>query len=269
MTTRPLRSTALLCSLCLTAAACQSSSPEPAEPEPKAAEPGPAKPAPAPPTPPPEGYVAHLADALAAVASGSAIATATPPAYGCSVKYADAGEPATAELGKPAPAFSLPDLTGDQVALADFAGKTVVLEWFNPGCPFVQYAHGEGPLSDLAARTVSDQVVWLAINSGAPGKQGHGVQANQEAAATWSMSHPILVDEDGTVGRAYGAKTTPQMFVIDAEGAVVYMGALDNAPFGKVEGTRQAYVEQALGQLAAGQPITVGSTKPYGCSVKY
>jgi peroxiredoxin len=185
---------------------------------------------------PAASYQGHLKEALTQLASGAAIATASPPAYGCSVKYADAGEPPTATLGDPAPAFSLPDLDGKTVSLADFAGKTVVLEWFNPDCPFVKYAHGEGPLATLAAEQTKGGVVWIAINSGAAGKQGTGVERNREAAKEWKLEHPILLDEDGKVGHAYGATSTPHMFVIDAGGKLVYAGGLDNAPLGRVDG---------------------------------
>jgi peroxiredoxin len=182
------------------------------------------------------GYQAHVRDALAQLASGAAIATASPKPYGCGVKYADAGDPPSATIGEPAPGFSLPDLDGKTVSLADFAGKTVVLEWFNPDCPFVKYAHTEGPLAAMAVEQSEAGVVWLAINSGAPGKQGAGVERNREAAAEWKMSHPILLDEDGKVGHAYGATTTPHMFVIDGAGKLVYAGGLDNAPLGRVDG---------------------------------
>ena len=173
-------------------------------------------------------------------------------------------------VGQPAPDFSLPDLNGETVTLSDLKGKTVVLEWFNPGCPFVKYAHDDGPLDTLAAKhTSSPEVVWLAINSSAEGKQGHGLEVNKVAAAEWEMSHPILLDASGDVGHRYGAKTTPQMFIIDASGKVAYAGALDNAPFGKVEGELTDFVSGALSDLAAGKPATPDHTKPYGCSVKY
>ncbi len=171
--------------------------------------------------------------------------------------------------GSAAPDFTLPDLDGATHSLSAFRGKTVVLEWFNPGCPFVKHAHGDGPLSDQAAR-YKDDVVWIAINSGAPGKQGHGVEANKKAAADWSMDHLVLIDEAGDVGRAYGARTTPQMFVIDAGGTIRYAGALDNAPLGKVEGGALVnYVDAALAALAAGETVAEDFKKPYGCSVKY
>ncbi len=173
------------------------------------------------------------------------------------------------EVGKPAPDFTLSDLSGNEVQLSALKGKTVVLEWFNPGCPYVVYAHGEGPLTDLAAKRSSDSVVWLAINSGAPGKQGNGLDVNKQAVADWKIGHPVLLDESGDVGRLYGAKTTPQMFVIDTEGTVQYAGALDNAPFGKVEGDRVDYMDNALAAVVAGKPVQTTHTKSYGCSVKY
>jgi peroxiredoxin len=184
----------------------------------------------------PEGYVAYFGDALKAAIASQAVATAETKAWGCGVKYAGADQPATAKLGEAAPAFSLPDLDGKQVALADFAGKTVVLEWFNPDCPFVKYAHGEGGPLRTMAKEQGDSVVWLAINSGAPGKQGAGAERNREAKQEYAIDHAILLDEAGTVGRAYGATNTPHMFVIDPSGKLVYAGALDNAPMGKVKG---------------------------------
>jgi peroxiredoxin len=174
-----------------------------------------------------------------------------------------------ASVGAPAPDFSLSDLDGKAVKLSDYKGKTVVLEWFNPGCPFVKYAHAGGPLDDLAAKRTSDEMVWLAINSSAPEKQGHGVETNREAAKSWKISHPILLDEDGTVGRLYGAKTTPQMFIVDAKGTLIYGGALDNSPMGKSTGSAANYIVDALDAVAAGSPIKISETKPYGCSVKY
>jgi len=187
---------------------------------------------------------------------------------GCTVSSASQPAPSAA-VGQAAPAFTLTDLHGAEVSLADFTGKTVVLEWFNPGCPFVKYAHGEGPLASQAAKTVSDEVVWLAVNSGAPGKEGHGLKTNRDAAAEWNMSHPVLIDEDGAVGRLYGAVTTPHMYVIDPTGTLVYRGALDNRPLGKGGGTTNNFVALALADLAASQPVGTSDTKPYGCSVKY
>lgn len=185
-----------------------------------------------------------------------------------------AAGPTPAELvGKPAPDFTLPDLDGKTVALSAFKGKTVVLEWFNPRCPFVVAAHTKGSLIDAAKRHTDAGVVWLAVNSGAPGKQGHEVAENQDGAKTFAMAHPILRDVDGKVGRAYGATNTPNLFVIDGAGVVRYAGAVDNSPDGEGKspegGTLVRYVDAALADLAAGRAVATPHTKPYGCSVKY
>jgi peroxiredoxin len=179
----------------------------------------------------------------------------------------------SAVVGKPAPDFTLKDLAGKPVKLASFKGKVVVLEWFNPGCPFVQRAHSVGSLVDAAKRNTKNGVVWLAINSGAPGKQGNDLAVNTEAAKTWSLAHPILRDETGTVGKAYGATNTPNMFVINKTGTVVYAGAIDNSPDGEgksPDGDKLVnHVDAALGDLAAGRAVQTAVTKPYGCGVKY
>ncbi len=134
----------------------------------------------------------------------------------------------------------------------------------------MQYAHRDGPLADQASRVAAEGVAWVAINSGAPGKQGHGVEANAAAVAEWSMSHPVLIDEDGAVGKAYDAKTTPHMYVIDKDGVLVYRGAIDNQPRGGgAPGAGRNFVDAALADLAAGRRISQAETKPYGCSVKY
>ncbi len=176
-------------------------------------------------------------------------------------------------IGKPAPAFTLKDLDGNEVALASFKGKPVVLEWFNPQCPYVKKAHGQGSLVGTAKKHTDAGAVWLAINSGAPGKQGHDPAVNAEAVKTWSLSHPVLRDEDGAVGHAYGATNTPNMYVIDAAGVLVYAGAIDNSPDGEgatpAGGTLVNHVDAALADLAAGRPVATPSTEPYGCGVKY
>lgn len=173
--------------------------------------------------------------------------------------------------GQPAATFVLPDTSGKTHDLAALKGKTVVLEWFNPDCPFVKYAYGEqGPIPALERRWQGESLVWLRINSGAPGKQGAGAPRNAQAIADWSLNGPVLLDETGAVGKRYGAKTTPQMVVIDPTGVVVYNGALDNAPMGKAEtAARLDYVDGALTSLAAGEDVDPASTRPYGCSVKY
>jgi peroxiredoxin len=178
---------------------------------------------------------------------------------------------AEAVVGQAAPDFTLTDVTGASHTLSAYKGKTVVLEWFNPDCPFVKYAHGPGgPLVGMPKTWIDQGVVWLAINSGAEGKQGAGKERNAAAIGEYAMVNPVLIDGDGAVGRRYAAKTTPHMFIVDAQGVLVYDGALDNAPLGKVEAEpRQDHVITALTALAAGQPVAQGRTQPYGCSVKY
>jgi peroxiredoxin len=178
-----------------------------------------------------------------------------------------------ADLGKPAPDFTLKDLDGKVHKLSDYRGKTVVLEWFNPGCPYVVAAHTKGSLVDLAQKQSKEGVVWLAVNSGAPGKQGHGVEVNKAAAKAWSMAYPILVDESGAVGKAYGATNTPHMFVVSKDGTLAYKGAIDNSPDAE-RGSPQGgvlveYVSVAVEDLGAGKPVRTAMTKAYGCGVKY
>jgi peroxiredoxin len=178
-----------------------------------------------------------------------------------------------AKVGAPAPHFSLPDVDGKKMELSDFRGKTVVLEWFNPDCPYVKAAHTKGSLTDSAKRNMARGVVWLAVNSAAKGRQGWGPLKNREAAAAFGLKHPVLLDETGKVGRLYGATNTPHMFVINPEGVIVYAGAIDNAPDGDGQfptgGSLINYVEAALTDIEKGRPVGTPQTKAYGCSVKY
>lgn len=180
---------------------------------------------------------------------------------------------AGATVGKPAPDFKLKDLAGKEVSLASFKGKVVVLEWFNPGCPFVKKSHEVGSLVTTAKRHTKSGVVWLAINSGGPGKQGADPAMNTEAAKTWSLEHPILRDESGAVGKMYGATNTPHMYVVDKKGVLVYAGAIDNSPDGEGKSAQGGklinYVDAALEDVAAGKAVRTPTTKAYGCSVKY
>ncbi len=179
----------------------------------------------------------------------------------------------TADIGKPAPDFTLNDLDGHPLHLADKRGSVVVLEWFNPSCPFVNKAHTKGSLKDAAARHVPGGVVWLGVDSAAPGKQGYEPDTIRAAATRFGLTHPILRDETGAVGRAYGATNTPHMFVIDKTGTLVYAGAIDNSPDAEGEspsgGSLVNYVDAALDDLAAGRPVRTPRTKAYGCGVKY
>tara|TARA_R110002096_G_scaffold433887_3_gene653821 strand:- start:25511 stop:26167 length:657 start_codon:yes stop_codon:yes gene_type:complete len=208
---------------------------------------------------------------LALTACGASQASETPTAPVAQAEMAPETTPAdTATANAVADAnWTLTDLNGQEVSLASYQGKTVVLEWFSPTCPFIVHAHGEGPLKDMASKvTASGDVVWLAINSNSKGSAAE-LDTNKQAAADWNISHPVLMDSDGAVGRMYGAKTTPHMFVIDPAGEVVYKGALDNAPRGEAEGEYVNYVEAALGNIAAGTPVALAETKSYGCGVKY
>jgi peroxiredoxin len=180
---------------------------------------------------------------------------------------------AGAELGKPAPDFTLKDTDGKDVSLANFKGKTVVLEWFNPECPYVKAAHTKGSLVDEAKRQAKKGIVWLSINSGAAGKQGAGVEKSKAGAKGFNMENPVLVDESGTVGKAYGATNTPHVFVIDPKGVLQYRGAIDNSPDGEGQspqgGKLVNYVAAAIDDLAANRAVKTPDTKAYGCGVKY
>jgi peroxiredoxin len=214
-------------------------------------------------------WIAAGLGAIALIAVASALPTLDKEGEG--KKREEPKAEVKAVIGKPAPDFQLKDLDGKEIKLSDYKGKIVVLEWFNPECPVVIRSHGEGPLKDQAARVTKEGVVWLAINSGAAGKQGNGVEKNRKALADWKMPNPILIDEKGDVGRRYEAKTTPHMYVIDAKGVLVYRGGIDNAPSGKPEGDAKLvnYVDAALADLKADKPVAIPDTKAYGCSVKY
>jgi peroxiredoxin len=180
---------------------------------------------------------------------------------------------AQAEVGKPAPDFTLKDYDGKSVHLADLRGKTVVLEWFNPDCPFVKASHTKGSLKGLAKRWTDKGVVWLAVDSSGPGKQGNAPDRVAAGKKTFEMDHPVLADESGAVGHLYGATNTPHVFVIDAQGVLAYKGAIDNSPDGEGEsptgGKLVNYADAALTALAAHQPVETRETKAYGCGVKY
>jgi len=182
-------------------------------------------------------------------------------------------EAEAAAVGQPAPHFALVDSTGQTRSLADFAGKTVVLEWTNHECPFVRKHYGSDNMQSQQRDAVADGVVWLSINSSAPGKQGHvdGAGAERIRADAKAAQTAYLLDPDGIAGRAYGAKTTPHMYVIDADGMLRYAGAIDSIASSDTADIAKAtqYVPQALTELASGQPISAAVTRPYGCSVKY
>lgn len=204
---------------------------------------------------------------LAVIAAGFAVATGfvamqTPRAEAAA--YA-----APAKVGEVAPDFSLKDLDGKDVKLSDFKGKIVVLEWFNPGCPFVVKHHSTlDTMKKTAAAYKDKNVVWLAVNSGAEGKQGASKADNEKARKDWKIEYPILLDPTGATGKAYGAKTTPHMFVIAADGKLAYAGAIDNNSSPKTAGEKN-YVKNAIDELIAGKKVTDATTESYGCNVKY
>jgi peroxiredoxin len=176
-------------------------------------------------------------------------------------------------VGQKAPAFSLADSQGKSRSLAEFAGKTVVLEWWNHECPFVRKHYGSGNMQKLQKEWTGKGVVWLTVSSSAAGKQGHvdGARASALMQEKAGAATAVLLDHDGRVGKAYGAKTTPHLFVIGKDGNVAYAGGIDDKPStdeADVAGATN-YVAAALGELAAGKPVTTRTSQPYGCSVKY
>lgn len=178
---------------------------------------------------------------------------------------------ARAAVGETAPAFTLTSVTGDQVSLADYAGKTVVLEWVNPNCPYSARHAREKTMIDLAAKYGPENVVWLGINSTNP-KSGDYLTPEQHQAYDQKMgiTYPVLYDPTGEVGHAYGARTTPDMFIVDAGGTLAYSGAIDDDRSGsKAPEARTNYVDLGLGAMEQGGKPDPSTTRPYGCSVKY
>ncbi|MCX6937928.1 MAG: redoxin domain-containing protein [Verrucomicrobia bacterium] len=194
--------------------------------------------------------------------------------FSASLALLAAGTLNAAKVGQPAPEFTLTDISGTTHQLADFKGKTVVLEWVNPECPFVvKHYDQSGNIPATQKAATADGVVWLQINSAAAGNQGDFAPA---AVAAWSAKNKVaatayLRDSTGQVGKLYGAKTTPHLYVINAEGVLVYNGAIDSirssnsADIAKAEN----YVTTTLAALKAGKPVAKPTTQPYGCGVKY
>ena len=179
----------------------------------------------------------------------------------------------TAAVGQPAPAFTLQDTAGKPVRLSDFKGKYVVLEWTNPGCPFVRkhYDSGNMPATQKAAR--EQGWVWLAINST---EKASGDYLAPPQLAAWlaerkAQPTAVLMDEDGSAGHAYGARTTPHMYIVNPQGVLVYAGGIDSIPSARVADIEKAtnYVKAALADVAGGKPIGAASTQAYGCTIKY
>lgn len=179
---------------------------------------------------------------------------------------------AAPQVGQPAPAFTVTDSAGQVHSLQDFAGKNVVLEWTNHDCPFV-VKHYQGNMQQLQQEMTAQDVVWLSVISSKPGSQGHIDQAKSDelTASRGAAPTAVLFDEDGVMGKAYDARTTPHMYVIDKNGVLQYMGGIDSIPSAKVEdiATATPYFANAGKAVLAGQTPDPAVTRPYGCSVKY
>jgi peroxiredoxin len=180
---------------------------------------------------------------------------------------------AETEVGKTAPNFSLPDTNGKTHSLADLKGKYVVLEWYQPDCPFVRKHYRSGNMQALQKEYTSKGVTWLSIDSSAPGEEGNypASKLNEISAQDSAARTALLLDASGEVGRLYGAKTTPDMYVIDPSGILVYKGAIDNKRSTDLADVKTAtnYVKVALEAVMAGKTVATTATQPYGCSVKY
>lgn len=180
---------------------------------------------------------------------------------------------AAPEIGKPAPEFMANDVNGDHVMLSSLKGKTVVLEWTNPDCPFVHKQYDSGNMQSVQKAATDDGVVWVAIDSSAKGKEGNypADELKKIYADRKANFSNLLIDESGEIGKLYGAKTTPHMFVIDKEGTLVYTGAIDDKSGTDKEEVKTAknYVTAALSDLKAGKPVGINMSNPYGCGVKY
>ena len=180
---------------------------------------------------------------------------------------------ASIEIGAPAPDFSLSGADGKIHTLAEYKGKNVVLEWNNPECPFVKKHYGAGNMQKQQADAMASGVVWLTINSGASGKQGYldASSANAYLAEVKAKPTAYLLDPDGKAGHAYGARTTPHMYVIDAEGNLRYAGGIDSIASADKSDIADAtqFVPQVLAEIDAGKTVSASKSEPYGCSVKY
>ncbi len=178
-----------------------------------------------------------------------------------------------AKVGEPAPSFSAPTVSGKEVKLSDYKGKYVVLEWHNNGCPYVKKHYDSGNMQRLQKEWTKKKVVWLTVISSAEGKQGFVTADEEKNFLQDKKAHPtqVVLDSEGTVGSLYEAKTTPHMFVVNPKGILIYNGAIDDQSGTDAEEIPKAenYVSKALTEAMAGKSVSVPSTRPYGCSVKY
>lgn len=180
---------------------------------------------------------------------------------------------ADAKVGEPAPGFTAKDTRGKVQTLEQYKGQVVVLEWTNPECPFVKKHYESDNMQQTQRFARQNEVVWLSIDSSAPGKQGNLTEeeANKWRKAQKAASEAMILDETGIIGHAYGAKTTPHIFIIDQKGVLAYAGAIDDVPSGDQGDIKKAknLAIQAMEELAAGKTVSQPVTQPYGCSVKY
>ncbi|MES3003396.1 MAG: thioredoxin family protein [Pseudomonadota bacterium] len=180
---------------------------------------------------------------------------------------------AAPSVGQPAPDFTLRDTTGKTVKLSDFRGKHVVLEWTNPGCPYVRKHYNSGNMPATQQDAVGKGVVWLSINSTEKSSFDYMEPAKLVAWVKERKAQPtaMLMDEEGVTGKAYGARTTPHLYIVNPQGQLVYAGGIDSIASSNPEDIKTAvnYVKQGLGEALAGKPISAATTRPYGCSIKY
>jgi peroxiredoxin len=200
-------------------------------------------------------FIAGLAIAGLSIAAGSALAQAA------------------TKIGAPAPAFEAIDADGKPRKLSEFAGKTVILEWTNHDCPYVRKHYNSATMQTLQKDMAKEGVVWLSVISSPIGEQGHvdGAKAKELTTSRAAAPAGILLDPNSRMARAYGATTTPHMYIVDPKGTLAYMGAIDDKPSASASSLNGAksYVRQAMAELKAGKPVSEASTKSYGCAVKY
>ncbi|MCG6964962.1 MAG: redoxin domain-containing protein [Chromatiaceae bacterium] len=180
---------------------------------------------------------------------------------------------AALRIGEPAPGFTGIDTRGNSHALSDYRGKPVILEWTNHDCPYVRKHYNSGNMQQQQRAATDQGAVWLSIISSAPGKQGHVTPAQADTLTVERNAAPsaVILDENGEIGRLYGAKTTPHMYIIDADGKLAYMGGIDSIASSNPADIEKAiqYVPAALARVMNGEPVASSVTRPYGCSVKY
>jgi hypothetical protein len=180
---------------------------------------------------------------------------------------------AQARLGAPAPNFTLTDSNGKAISLADFKGKTVVLEWTNHECPYVRKHYGGNNMQALQKKWTGQGIVWLTLISSQPGAQGfvHGLEANKLTEERGAAPTAVLLDPRGGVGRSYGAQVTPHMYIVTGDGTLVYMGGIDDKPTTRLEDLKTAknFVDAALSEVAEGKVVSIKTSRAYGCTIKY